>query len=142
MRSASGEGGVSTAEAHVIDAVGRVAARGASGGATVTQIAEELGVSLPSVTSAVNRLVRKGLLAKSRSATDARSVIVSLTQPGLKAYRLHAQFHQRMTHALADGLSPSEREALTEGIRKLEAFFSAPIERPDAPTGASGHQEV
>ena len=146
MRSAGGGEGVSTAEAHVIDAVGRLAAAGGCGGATVTQIADELGVSLPSVTSSVNRLVRKGLLAKSKSVTDARSVIVSLTESGLKAYRLHAMFHQRMTRALSQDLTPEERTVLTSGIQKLEAFFSAPIERARTPGEESGaqaqHQEV
>ena len=146
MRSAGGVDGVSTAEAHVIDAVGRLAAAGESGGATVTQIADELGVSLPSVTSSVNRLVKKGLLAKSRSSTDARSVIVSLTHSGEKAYRLHAMFHQRMTRALAQDLTPEERVVLTSGIKKLEAFFSAPIERArtpgEEPEARTQHQEV
>lgn len=125
LRSESGLD-LTIAEAHVIDAVGR-AQHASPDGATITQAAEMLGVSLPTVTASVNRLVAKSMIVKSRSPRDARAVSLSLTRSGEKAYRLHALFHRRLAHALLDGLSSQERNALVSGIRKLEAFFSAPV---------------
>lgn len=120
-------------EAHVIDAVGH-AQRERAEGATVSSAAEILGVSLPTVTASANRLVAKGFLAKNRSPRDARVVNLCLTRSGEKAYRLHAMFHQRLTHALLADLETDERDALVRGIRKLEAFFSAPVEAAQAET--------
>lgn len=134
LRSESGLD-LTIAESHVIDAVGRTQ-HASPDGATITQAAEMLGVSLPTVTTSVNRLVAKGMIAKSRSPRDARAVSLSLTRAGEKAYRLHALFHRRLARALLDGLSSQERDALVSGICKLEAFFSAPTQ-----TGKAGHDE-
>ena len=124
-------------EAHLIEAIGR-RCPGQAGGLTITQIADALDVRVPTATAAVNRLVAKGFLKKQRNRSDLRSVDVSLTRTGEKAYRLHAMFHQRMAQAVASGLTDGEREALTRGIRKIKAFFVEAARRGDAPaTGAS-----
>lgn len=144
MLDADGSGGLTIAEVHLVEAVGR-AARACPAGATVGGVAEALGVRTPTVTAQVNRLAAKGLLAKARNTQDARIVNLSLTQAGEKAYRLHALFHRRLARAVLADLTERERDALVSGIGKLEAFFSAPLPtartRAQRPDGAPQEQE-
>ncbi len=114
---------LSVNEAHVVDVVGRGGGSGEHGGITVSQVAEALGVRVPTATAAVNRLVQKGLAVKERSTSDLRTVHVRLTHEGRRAFRLHALFHRRMVDAVAGDMEPAERAQLTQGIRKLKAFF-------------------
>ena len=113
---------ISTAEAHVIDAVGRGCYHNPAG-CTVTRVATTLGIRVPSATTAVNRLVAKGFLAKERSGSDARAVHVKLTQSGRRAYRLHALFHRRMVDAVAGDMTAAERATLARGVQKLQQYF-------------------
>ena len=55
-------------EVHVLEAVGK------SGNPSVSDIAQELDISLPSVTVAINKLEKKGYVSKSRCAEDGRQV--------------------------------------------------------------------
>lgn len=48
-------------------------------------IAREISLSQATVTSILDRLERKGLLARERGTSDKRKVFVSLTEEGLKA---------------------------------------------------------
>ena len=91
---------------------------------SVSQIAHALGIRVPSATSAVNRLVTKGLLEKSRSKRDARRVNVTLTHEGEVAFRLHSIFHRKMAEAIAKDMSVEERAVLLKGIRRLEQFYA------------------
>lgn len=137
-------------EAHLIEAVGR-GCQEHPDGITVTQIAEALDVRVPTATASVNRLVAKGFLQKTRNPHDLRSVDVSLTRPGEKAYRLHAMFHQRMARAVAEGFSKEELDVLTRGIRNIKEFFvgaaelesgnGAPAPQGKRPAGDASHDE-
>ena len=131
---------ITIAEAHFIEAVAR-AQRDNPEGVTVTLAAETLGVSPPTATAAVNRLVAKGLIEKTRGKKDARVVNLSLTREGEKAYRLHAVFHQQLAHALLHDLSAQECDALVSGIRKVQAFFSTSTDQAGAGQTQT-HQEV
>jgi len=108
---------ISISEVHLIEAVAQSANK------TISEIANELGITLSSVTVAVNKLVKKGFLAKDKSDIDGRSVIISLTRQGEKAKKLHGFFHQKMVREMSDQLSEEERTVLLRGIKKLNDFF-------------------
>ena len=77
------------AEMHTLEAVGR------SPGITVTALAAQQGVTKGAVSQVVGKLLRKGLLEKRRSATDAKTVHLGLTDKGRIADQGHAAFHAR-----------------------------------------------
>lgn len=145
---------LSTAEAHMVETVGLGMAEHPEG-VPVTQLAEMLEVRVPTATAAVKRLTEKGLLAKERSASDGRSVVVRLTQTGRRAYRLHAGFHRHMVQACAGQLSAEERRVFASSLQKLTDFFNAAADETDrrlsagithphaegAPTPAQAHDQ-
>lgn len=73
---------ISINEMHMIELI----AKGKTG-MTVSEIAQQLKVTKPSVTVAVNKLVQKGYCEKQRLPGDGRAVQVMLTPEGKKVGR-------------------------------------------------------
>lgn len=111
--------GISLNEMHMLEAV----AGGKSAGRSISDIAAELNITLPSVTMAVNKLERKGYVVKQKSEEDKRVVIVRLSAEGRRAEVAHRFFHRHMVHDITRGLSDREEAALLKGLRKLRLFF-------------------
>ncbi len=117
---------LSISEMHLIESVGK----GGDEGLTISSIAEDLSISLPSVTIAINKLQSKGYVEKERSGEDSRMVYVKLTRNGKRVDTLHRHFHEAMVEGIAEGLNEEERNTLTSGIVKLNAFFKHTL-RPE-----------
>jgi DNA-binding MarR family transcriptional regulator len=106
-------------EVHLIESV----KKGKEGSNTVSDIAADLRIALPSVTVAVNKLVQKGYLTKEKSCDDGRSVRIMLTREGEKIFRLHRYIHLKMVRAAAEEISEDEKEMLLIGVKNLDEFF-------------------
>lgn len=91
----------------------------------MSDIAKNLSITQPSVTTAVNKLVKKGYVEKSKSDTDGRLVIVRLSPLGRRAATAHRYFHRHMVENVVSGLSADEKSAIMTGLEKLNAFFRA-----------------
>ena len=115
------------AEIHLLEAVGTV--RECPEGKTISEISECLGVSLPSVTLAINKLVKKGFVEKRKSQTDGRVVHVLLTKLGYKANRAHEYFHRKMVSSISSGLNNEEKQTLLQGMSKLNAFLDHSLDK-------------
>ena len=107
---------LSIAELHMLDAVGR-------DGCTVTDIAQSMGISMPSVTIAIKKLEKKGYVTKERDPEDARKVRIRLTLEGRRAEAAHHWFHRQMVHNVGHVFKPEDRELLLNAIRQLDEFF-------------------
>ena len=114
-----GNGQLSIAEFHTLECIGQ----GEDCRRAVGEIADALGVTVPTVTVCVNKLVKKGYVTKTRSEKDARVTIVELTREGRKMNRLHRYFHEQMILSVGEEFSEEEMEILLRCIRKLNAFF-------------------
>jgi DNA-binding MarR family transcriptional regulator len=93
----------------------------------VGEIAEALGVTVPTVTVCVNKLVKKGYVTKTRSEKDARVAIIELTREGRKMNRLHRFFHEQMILSVEDEFTDEEMEILLRCLRKLNSFFDGKL---------------
>jgi len=110
---------LSISEMHVIESVGK----NKSEGKTISDIAEDLSITLPSVTIAINKLMKKGYVQKVKSENDGRIVFVTLTPQGKRMDAVHRYFHQSMVRTVAKDLTKNEKDAMVKGIEKLNAFF-------------------
>jgi DNA-binding MarR family transcriptional regulator len=117
LRSA-GEGNLSISEFHTLQSVGD-----GEEGRSVGEIAEDLGVTVPTVTVSVNRLVKKGYVVKSKSSQDARITLIRLTDEGRRMNRLHRFFHEQMVFAIRNELADDELDCLLRCVRRLNVFF-------------------
>ncbi|NLT46785.1 MAG: MarR family transcriptional regulator [Clostridiales bacterium] len=110
---------LSITEVHLIEAV----RKGKDRALTVSEIAGELQITVPSATVAVNKMVNKGYVTKEKSSEDGRAVIIRLTREGEKIYRLHRYIHLKLVRAAARELTEEEKDTLLIGVRHLDEFF-------------------
>ena len=114
-----GGGDLSIAEFHTLECIGN----GEENRRAVGEIAEALGVTVPTVTVCVGKLVKKGYVTKTRSEKDARVAIIELTPEGKRMNRLHRFFHEQMVLSISHEFSDEELDCLLRCIRKLNEFF-------------------
>lgn len=107
---------LSVTEMHVIEAIG-LSPR------TMTDVANDLGVTVGTLTTSINRLVKKEYVQRSRSEEDRRFVNIELTRKGKVAYRTHQSFHEGMVRYMIEGLSDEDNEVLVASLQRLSNFF-------------------
>lgn len=112
---------LSVRETHVLEAVDALEAEGRS---SMSNIAARLSISVSSLTTSVNVLVRKGYLYRENSEKDRRIIYVKLTDKAQKPVGLHRAFHERMVDSLEDRLNDQEWDALVSSLDTLGVFFS------------------
>mgnify|MGYP001576457187 CR=1 FL=1 len=108
---------LSITEIHTIDAMGMYKYR------TMSEVAQDLKITVGTLTTAINKLLKKGYVDRKRGEEDRRSVMIALTRKGKLAYRIHDKFHSHMVHATIDCLNAEEEEILIKSLEKLNAFF-------------------
>jgi len=104
---------LSITEIHTIEAVGLYGAK------TMSEVAAALEITMGTLTTAVDKLIKKGYLIRSRSETDRRIVNISLTQRGKLAYRIHEKFHLDMVASIMLDFTAKEEEILLTALSKL-----------------------
>lgn len=114
-------------EVHLLEAAGQPVQ--GSPGKTVREISQLLGIRPPSVTMGINKLVDKGYVIRQKSETDGRVVYISLTRLGQKAEHAHRYFHRNMIHSITAEMTCEEKDALLNGIIKLNDFFTAKLQK-------------
>ena len=110
---------LSISEIHMLEAVGK----GKDRRRTISELAEVLNITLPSVTVAINKLMKKGYVEKVRGEEDGRIVYVSLTRQGRRIDSAHRYFHESMVRSIIRDMTESEMQALYKGVMKLVAFL-------------------
>jgi DNA-binding MarR family transcriptional regulator len=93
-------------------------------GASLSDVAEDLGLTLPSMSKQIDGLVARGVVARQTDSADRRRVILTLTAQGrwtLQSVRDIAQAHLARMLAV---LAPSRRATIVEAMRALRQVFS------------------
>lgn len=97
----------------------------ADGPSRVSDLAVQLEVRKPSITVAVHRLLRSGLVIRSSGPSDLREIYIAITELG----RTHHHVAQVARHELAEAavlrLSPPDREVLRRALPLLEQMGAA-----------------
>lgn len=106
-------------ELHILEEIGNFPQKGA----TISELSKKLTITLPSVTVAVNKLVKKGYVDKTRCKEDGRVVFVSLTSLGIRMNKAHSYFHLQMLRSLSKVISEEEKAVLIKGFREINKFF-------------------
>lgn len=108
---------LSVTEIHTIEAVGMYESR------SMGEIAQGLGITVGTLTTAINKLIKKEYVERKRIEEDRRVVLVELTKKGKLAYRIHEKFHKDMIKATIGGLNEDEENILVSSLEKLNIFF-------------------
>lgn len=113
---------ISISEIHTIEAIGINELK------NMTEVASKLKITMGTLTTAINTLVKKGYVERKRLDTDRRVVLVELTNKGKLIYRIHNRFHNTMVKRTIEGLTPEEEKVLIKSLKKLNAFFKKTYE--------------
>ncbi|MDU5110831.1 MAG: MarR family transcriptional regulator [Clostridium sp.] len=108
---------LSVREMHTIEAIGSKSKR------MMSEVAQDLGITVGTLTTSINRLIKKGYVERSRIEEDRRVVLVELTKKGKVANRLHERFHNEMVKEMMNGLLDDEKEVLITSLNKLNKYF-------------------
>lgn len=125
---------LSVTEIHTIEAIGMYEER------NMSEVAGNLGITVGTLTTAINHLVKKGYVERKRTEEDRRVVKIKLTKRGKLAYRIHDKFHSDMVKETIGGLKENEEEILVNSLEKLNKFFKKRYNLKDADKGGSGNE--
>ena len=103
-------------ELHVIEAIGFTPR-------TMTEVASQLGITVGTLTTTINRIVKKGYVLRNHAKDDRRFVEITLTHRGKLAHRLHESFHATMVKSIVNGMSEEDNNILIESLKRLTEFF-------------------
>ena len=108
---------LSITEIHTIEAIGK------EGNRTMGEIANDLRITVGTLTTAINRLIKKGYVERKRIEEDRRVVVVYLTESGKKDFDEHTLFHKEMIDEVAKNFEDYELKVLTKALSKVSEFF-------------------
>jgi DNA-binding MarR family transcriptional regulator len=86
---------------------------------TVKELAEQLGLSLPGCSRAVDLLVRRGLMDRREDPTDRRAKRVSVTDAGHELVRALDDARRSAIEAFVEGIDPLQRERLLAALTPI-----------------------
>ncbi len=89
------------------------------GGVTMSELSRMLLVSNGNATAVVDRLETDGLVRRTRTEADRRTVFVALTPAGLAAFEVLAAEHEAEVGKLFAGLAEADLETLTGILKRM-----------------------
>ncbi len=108
---------ITCTDMHIIEAIGIDEPK------NMSTVANDLGITVSTLTTGVNSLVRKAYVEKIKGEVDRRVVFLKLTDKGIKAYRHHEQFHIDMTNAVIKQLDDDEIVVLVKALKGVSEYF-------------------
>ena len=121
--SSSSDDTLSRTEMHILEIVQDME------DATVTDIAEQLGVTKATASVAVARLEEKKHLKKVKSECDKRKSILKLTEDGLYCCEKHQKFHDIMVKSVMKDFDIKQYPDVLKALSALLDFFDVLEER-------------
>lgn len=109
---------ISITDMHVIEAIGYDGAR------NMSSIAKDLNITVGTLTIAMNSLVKKGYVKRTRSSKDRRVVLISLTEKGKQAFIHHENFHKKMIEEVVNILEDEQMDVLVLALNKIDKYFN------------------
>lgn len=86
---------------------------------TLNGLARHMGVTPGTMSLTIDRLERKGYVARGRDATDRRRVLVRLTSAGVRVKEASSVLDSPLVEAMMARLTDAEREAAIRGLALL-----------------------
>lgn len=102
---------------HIIEAIGTEEPK------NMSSVAKMMGVTMGTLTKAMDGLTDKGYVNRERSKQDKRVMQVSLTEKGKRAYEHHVKFHRKMIENIKGQLTEQETPILVYALAKLIDYF-------------------
>ncbi len=93
-------------------------------GCSLSDVAEFIGLTLPSMSVLINGLVEQGLVLRQTSLIDRRRVTLTLTEAGSEVYQRARQGTIAWLQRLLEPLSEEERQTIVRAMELLKPIFA------------------
>ncbi len=108
---------LSMTEVHVLEAIRNTEVP------TMGNVAQKLRITLGTLTTSVNVLVKKEYVKRYRDEDDRRKVYLTLTESALATLEIHDMFHEEMISSLIEDLKLDEDEVLIKSLENISDYF-------------------
>jgi DNA-binding MarR family transcriptional regulator len=108
---------ISMTEVHVLEAIRNTQVP------TMGNVAQKLRVTLGTLTTSVNVLVRKNYVSRYRDETDRRKVYLKLNETAHEVLKVHDEFHDEMISSMFKDLEPEKDEILMKSLENISQYF-------------------
>src|SRR6266436_9432027 len=98
---------------------------------TISEIQEKVRLASGSMTAAVDRLEKLGLVVRKSSPSDRRARVLELTAQGRRLAASSFERHAKDLEALMSSLSQKEKEQLYGSIKKLGLLAAERLEEQE-----------
>lgn len=88
-------------------------------GVTMSELSRMLLVSNGNATAVVDRLEGDGMVRRTQSETDRRTVYVAMTPEGVASFEAMATGHEAAVDKLFAGVTEADLDALTEILKRM-----------------------
>lgn len=112
---------ISITDMHIIEAIGYDSSR------NMTSVSKDLGITVGTLTIAINNLVKKDYVKRTRSQKDRRVVLICLTTKGQKAYKHHEKFHTDMIEEIRSQMTEDEEVILIKMLNSIYGYFKKQV---------------
>lgn len=92
---------------------------GLDGECTMSQLAQEIVLSMSSATMIVDKLVQKKIVSREHSSADRRVVMIRLTPEGTETFKTIYDEFVRIGRTMLESLSDHEQDTLLHLYRKI-----------------------
>jgi len=110
---------LSMTEVHVLEAIRNTEVP------TMGEVAKRLRVTLGTLTTSVNILVRKKMVYRYSDDKDRRKVYLKLTEEALKVLKVHDDFHDEMISSVFNDLNIEDDEVLMKSLENITTYFKS-----------------
>ncbi len=108
---------LSMTEVHVLEAIRN------SEIPTMGTVAQKLRVTLGTLTTSVNVLVKKNYVSRYRDENDRRKVFLQLSDAAVEVLKVHDEFHDEMIMSLFKDLELEKDEVLMKSLENISQYF-------------------
>jgi MarR family 2-MHQ and catechol resistance regulon transcriptional repressor len=95
---------------------------------TISQIQDKVLLASGSMTAAIDRLEKRGLVVRKSTSSDRRARIVELTQEGHRVAAAYFERHARDLEDLMSVLSPQEKRQVYASLKKLGLYAAQKLD--------------
>lgn len=110
---------LSMTEVHVLEAIRNTKIP------TMGEVAKRLHVTLGTLTTSINILVRKKMVFRYSDDIDRRKVYLKLTDDALKVLKIHDDFHEDMIDSVYRDLNIEDDEVLMKSLENITTYFKS-----------------
>ena len=101
-------------------------------GASLSDVAEYVGLRLPSMSTLVDGLVTRGLVSREPSTQDRRRVVLCLTLHGRATWAAARRATQAGLAEQLTALAPEQRADVATAMQALRQLFAPPANKDEA----------